>query len=590
MKSLINYFTTALMLLVLFTACESQWEEHTKTRELRGKSLMDVISENPETSVFASILQKTGYDELLGGDKMITVFAPVNAVLAGVDMNNVEALKSIVRNHLAYAGYPVSQGKFASEKVEMINGKNLRIEGVSINGVALLTETGKYNLTAANGILHLINGMIPVQKNIWEYLQSETNHIQVDFIKKQDKLVMDMEKSVQIGVTPSGKPLYDTIWRNENRMLKAHPINAENQNFTFILLPNPVIERIETKYQTYFMKDDAVLQDSIVRAELISDCVLLPVKITADGKYASLEGVKMDISNSNILEVYQASNGTVYRMNDADVKIYENKVKTIQVEGEDYFSFYADNMNAWMMRQRPLLHGGKDMVLNSPTTFITSYRYSDSDTTMNISINRTFSPRDATYNAGRVNNCYIEFKPVIHSVPYKIYWAAYNDYSAHINLPITLSINTGTRTVRVDTAITAQFSQKMLISFPDKPVVKRNSSGDVVNNFSLLHVFTSNRFKAGLPEEKQLFKSIINTDATLLPYIMPTKKATFTGEDDFFVKFEGEDQYGDKETIINPTYGQATILVANTSENRATNSGMIFLDYFKLVPVIDPNE
>ena len=66
MKSLINYFTTALMLLVLFTACESQWEEHTKTRELRGKSLMDVISENPETSVFASILQKTGYDELLG--------------------------------------------------------------------------------------------------------------------------------------------------------------------------------------------------------------------------------------------------------------------------------------------------------------------------------------------------------------------------------------------------------------------------------------------------------------------------------------------------------------------------------------------
>lgn len=67
----------------------------------------------------------------------------------------------------------------------------------------------------------------------------------------------------------------------------------------------------------------------------------------------------MDISTSKIQETYAASNGTVYKLSDADVKIYENKVKTIKIEGENYFSFYADNMNAWMVRYRPSLSGGK---------------------------------------------------------------------------------------------------------------------------------------------------------------------------------------------------------------------------------------
>ena len=101
----------------------------------------------------------------------------------------------MVRNHLAYASYPISQGKFAAEKVVMINEKNLQVEGLKINGVAVLNEAGKYNLTTANGILHLMNGIIPNQKNIWEYLQGESNHLQITFIKMHDRKAMDMEKS-----------------------------------------------------------------------------------------------------------------------------------------------------------------------------------------------------------------------------------------------------------------------------------------------------------------------------------------------------------------------------------------------------------
>ncbi|MHB9056940.1 MAG: fasciclin domain-containing protein, partial [Paludibacteraceae bacterium] len=536
------------------------------------------------------ILQKTGYDTLLTSDKMFTVFAPVNSALTGVDMNNMESLKSLVRNHLAYANYSISNGSFGVERIQMINEKKLLVDGLKINNVSVASDAGKYNLTTANGILHLMNGIIPSQKNIWEYLQGETNNLQVDYIKAQDRLIMDMDKSVQIGVTPSGKPLYDTIWRNENPFMILHPVNDESKNYTYALLPNTVVQRIESKYAKYFEKADQAKRDSIVRSELIADCILAPVVITADGRYASVGGVLMNISAANIRETYQASNGIVYRLSDADVKIYENKVKTLKIEGENYYSFYADNMNAWMMRERPTLSGGRDMVLNSPTVYLTKYLYSDADTTISVDINRTFSPSNGSYNVGRVNNCYIEYRQVINSVPYKIYWSAYDDYPSHINLPVSLSINTGKQTVTVDTAITCQFSQKMLISFPDQPRVNRLTTGNIENNFSPLYVFTSKRFKAGVQEEKQLFRANGYTDVTWSPLVAPVRTSNYMSDEDNFSFYTDSDTFGDMETIINPTYGVATFYIANTTEVRGTSPGMIFLDYFKLVPVVDPNE
>ena len=591
MKSYANYLAATFLVLFFMTACEAKWKEHTKINELRGKTLMEVISDNPETSVFASILQKTGYDVLLSGDKMMTVFAPVNSALSGLDMNNTDALKNLIKNHLAYANYTITNGSFDAERIMMLNNKYSTLDKAKINGISIVEEAGKYNLTAGNGVLHFVSGAIPSQKNVFEYLQSESGNLQSDFIQKQNRMIMDKEKSIQIGVTPTGKPLYDTIWRNENPFLQRYPLNDESQKFTYILLPNSVVQRIESKYAKYFANNNTEKQDSIVRAELISDCILAPVVITADGRYASLGNVLMDIRTANIKEKYEASNGIVYKLDDADVKIYENKVKTLKIEGEKYFSFYADNMNAWMMRERPSLSGGRDMVLNSPTTYNTTYKYEDADTTINIAINRTFSPRDATYNAGRTNNCYIEYRPVINSVAYKIYWSGYNDYPAHIDLPVVLSVNTGKQTVAVDTKITCKSSQKLLISLPEMPRVNRlSTNGNFVNNFSVNQVFTSSRFVAGVQEEKQLFKSPVNTDVALLPFVMPTKNTTYTEEENFFTYFEGDDSYGDKAKIINPTYGVATILISNTAENRATNSGMVFLDYFKLVPIVDPNE
>ena len=172
-----------------------------------------------------------------------------------------------------------------------------------------------------------------------------------------------------------------------------------------------------------------------------------------------------------------------------------------------------------------------------------------------------------------------------------MYWSAYNDYPSNINLPVSLSINTGKQTVSVTTHVTAKFSQKLMMSFPDRPRVHRNASTThIVNNFSANTTFASSRFVAGVQEEKQLKRFRLNDDPTLLGFALLSRNLENTGEDDFFNVFTGEDAFGNKDQVISPTYGTATILVANTTENRASNSGMIFVDYIKLVPVVDPNE
>lgn len=591
MKRALKNIAAVVMLIASLSACDTQWESHIAAKELKGKTLMQVISEDPDLSVFTSILKKTGYDTMLSGDKTLTVFAPVNTSLADVDMNNTETLKSIVKNHIAYTGYAIQGAAFTADSVVMINQKRSKIDGLNIDGIKVISENDGYNITVRNGVLHKMSGIIPIKQNIWEYLQTQTGHLQVDFIKSQDKLIMDMSKSIQTGVDAiTGKPLYDTVWHNMNPVLEAYPLNDETKNFTYVLLPNDVVNRIETKYAKYFAKNNQLKQDSIVRTELIKDCILLPVQINADGRFMSLDGVLIDVKKSDITKIYTASNGTVYSLLNADVKVYENKVKTIKIEAENYNSVYSNTTLAWMKRYRPTLSGGIDMVLNSATVDTTKYVYANADTTINVNIIKTYYPLTSSNSSG-VSNCYIEFKPVINSVPYKIYWSGYNDYASNINLATTLTINNGKTTETVNTRTTCRYSQKMLISFPDYPVVSRKSSdGTIINNFSNNYVLTSTRFTAGLQEEKQLYRSLVSEVTANIGFLLPRKNTAYTSEDDFFSFFSGNDQFGDKETIINPVYGKATILVANTTQLKGSTSGMIFIDYIKLVPVVDPNE
>lgn len=572
MKVILKYLIF-VSILGFFAAC-SPWEEHITVDGLRGETLFQQLSENPKTTTFAAIVKKVGYDSLLNGDQMLTVFAPTNTALASVNTDDTKAMLQLVKNHIAYSEYTIQEGGFNVGKVEMINAKNITINGLKLNGAGLNNTEGNYNIAVENGVIHLMDDTIPFQKNIYEYLKSQTGSLQTAFIQNQDKLIMDMEKSVQTGVNSDGKPVYDTVWINQNKFLENYPINDESKNFTYVLLPNNVIERIETKYSKYFVKPIASEQDSIVRSEFIKDCILAPVEITSNGKYISIDGVNMDINASNIEEVYKASNGLIYKLSDADVKIYENKLKTIIIQAENYDEKYSNNTDAWSIRQNSVFSGGKDVLLNSRTQFI-----SKSDTDSIVYNNIYYYPSSGvTYTGGIAsnNNSYLEFNPTINSVTYQIYWSAYDNIDWHYT-------NSNTREP-------VKFSEKMLISFPEADTVYRDSYATIRNNFSLTTAFTSTRFTAGVQEEKQLYRCYLSTLDVDAPYFILSRNYAYTSEDNYFNFYDTTDEFGDKENLICPTYGRATILVCNTSEYKTTYAGPILLDYIKLVPQVDPND
>lgn len=593
MKLMSIYRNVLIAICILcLPACDNQWDDHTEVKNGREKqTIMQVISSNPELSTFASILKETGYDTFLSGDKSVTVFAPKNSALESIDLDDEDAMRALVRNHIAFLSHPISNGQFQSDDIEMINTKRVKSENGKIDGLSLL----EYNLTTSNGLLHIIDGAITTRKNIWEYLLTRQELAQISFVKGLDRLEMDMDKSIQTGIDEFARPVYDTVWVNRNPILERYPLDDETLNFTFVLLNQNAANSIEAKYAKYFIRPTEAEQDSLLKVELFKDCVLLPVEISANGKYMSVDGVNMDISTANIIgSPYEASNGIIYELSDADVKVYENKLKTFIIEAEDYRSYYADG-DAWAKRSRSWASGGIDMMLNSQSRNYFSYVNEEEAT-----VTQTFTyysrnldgslPNNG--NMGRVSNCYIEFRPTLNSIGYKVYVVAHDDIAWHYD---------GSNRFNSDNWYPMVLEEKMLISFPDEQRLVRNSEdGTILNNFSTNSVFVAKSQAYDLyaenpgetdpkPEESQLLRYNVSTETANQGFFIVPGRVLPGDEEDENV-YQDSDEYGDKEVIICPRYGESTLFIANTVREKGTVSGMIFLDYIKFVPQVDEND
>jgi hypothetical protein len=382
---------------------------------------------------------------------------------------------------------------------------------------------------------------------------------------------MDMERSVQTGVDDNGQSLYDTVWTTRNVFLENFPLNDEKQLFTYILLDNAALTALKTKYAKYFAQpDDAAAQETI-DYEVTADLALTHQLITEAGRFLSLngDGLLVDIVSPPPTEdAYQASNGIVYKVSSADIKIYENKIKTQIIEAENYTDRWDDG-NGWALRYRNWASGGQDVMLKGTTRNTVPYVedvevdgvITQKDTVHQFAYDAKYRSNDAVAN--KASNAYLKYNPTLYSVPYKIYWVAYDDYEKHYTnfsdtqqLPMVLE-------------------QKLFISFPGKPALLRNSDAKISNNFSTNTVMAG-KSVAGIREETPLERYTVTTTNEGL-YILD-KPSTAT------------DAFGDPTTLISPAYGTATFFVANTPRELAANSGLLFLDYIKLVPLVDPND
>jgi len=318
----------------------------------RSKPLSALVAANPDLSTFAQVLDITGYADDLSSDVSYTVFAPSNSALATIDLADTAALRVMVQNHLSYKlVYADKEGNFVASKMQMLSQKLVSMVNNLVSGV----QVSRWNIASKNGVLHVVDGIIEERMNIWEYLQTQAGNPMVDMITSFNQRVMDKDRSVRIGVDSEGRSVYDTVWSYSNPYLMAVPLDNEMVTSTFLLLDEGALTALQTKYLKYFKQKDSLQTLSDILQEITTDMVLQYTAINNDGRYINTSGVLVDVNVADIADSYKASNGIVYKLTAADVKMYQNKIKPLVIEAEDFVASWPD---AWQKRSRTWASGG----------------------------------------------------------------------------------------------------------------------------------------------------------------------------------------------------------------------------------------
>lgn len=131
------------------------------------------IRSYPELSIFADMLEQTGYKDHLN-DK--TIWAPVNSSFTGVDLSDGDLVKKLVENHLLSNSPPYQyaiDGHFPL-KLVMINNKVLEATHINsqffMDGIRVIQP----NIPATTSVIHFLDGILQYKQNIWEYLSTAT--------------------------------------------------------------------------------------------------------------------------------------------------------------------------------------------------------------------------------------------------------------------------------------------------------------------------------------------------------------------------------------------------------------------------------
>ncbi len=548
-KKIISHLILIFCAVISFTACnEVAWENHIDSKK-NDMSLLQLVASRPELTTYHKMLKKSGYDQLLETPNGYTVFAPENSSWIGIDTTDTESITKLIGMTISYQTY-FSDNNQLFKPIKMVNGKYLvyDVNTNSFNGVSLLTK----DVAAKNGVLHTVDKMIDRKDNIWEYLSLKTDFKQYQFIKTLNTRVMDVVKSVEIGVYPDGKTKYDTVWNNINNFLDAYPLDNEDSVYTYIIVKNEGFDLLYNKYRSYFKSTTDFKTDSLTRFNICQDFVFKgKIDLENADTLVNIDGVKVPVKGSVVLESYNASNGKVYIIDQSNIRLKE-KIKPIKIEGEDYVG--VSNALYLFTRYKLWASGKHDIALASAETQSDTIWRKDMSVRDSV-VSKTYSLNSSVI--ANIVNFHVEFQPKVHSANYDIYYVAYDDIQTHFD-------------PSYKTFGAYRVTQKLFVSMPDaKKLFKgtTNTTAEVQNNYLGNTMCFAGVTKAGVHELTKLTKWNLTTTSQTL---------------------SSKDISSDAGIMVVPRAGKMTMWLCNSAINiTSSNQGLMFLDYILLVPRIN---
>lgn len=421
---------------ILFSACEKKWDEHNEiTDPLVGETLLDQVNKNPELSKFSEYLTQTGYDKVIASSKTFTVWAPTNAALQTVDpavINTAEKLMQFVGMHIAHQSFLTTDINQPFINVKTLSNKNVTLSKTAVAESTLLTK----DLYVGNGVLYTISAPILPKINAWEYLMS-TNTLQKNVLSQYTTTYVDTLVAEQIGIDPNtGRPVYkpgtgvfirndyrQKVFRDARGLASArHDINNEDSLFTYIVLTDAAFLAEKTKLERFYAAGDST--DSITSYNVVKDLVfkgILEKDNFPQTVYSAGDSVKFHLNASAVVETHRVSNGIVYVMNSIDYDLGVNgsddpyvKIKPVVIQGE--------NLAGDMLNYNAADRATRTRIRRNPNN---QQIYTDF-----LAENHARANYWIRYNA----------PSTVHSVKYKVYWVAVNDFQV-ATFPMSIAFN-----------------------------------------------------------------------------------------------------------------------------------------------------
>lgn len=287
MKNNIKYTLLTPALVLALAACQDNWDEHYDQypdTTFGNSSLYEAIKSESDLSDFCKVIDATRmfanskmtvttYKELLNSDQVFTVWAPkngtfnVDSLLEMCKTQNGDSLveSQFLMNHIARYSH-ADNGK--KQTITTLNSKYLKVDNLVAGNANLVS--GKYNMTAANGVLHTIDEPIAFQYNLYEKLINLDKYSHIGkFFRSYHINRFDESSSLATGANDEGKTVYiDSVFYTYNSLWSSYaPINLEDSSYLIVMPTKEVWDSIYKEAKPYYdyssYSSDSVKNDSV---------------------------------------------------------------------------------------------------------------------------------------------------------------------------------------------------------------------------------------------------------------------------------------------------------------------------------------
>lgn len=242
-------------------SCTDTWNEHYEaqpTVTFDGTTMKALEQSAPD---FAAVVKAVGYDRELNSANVYTIWAPQtcnkDSLLALAKTDSAAVVDRFIKNHIAR--YAISDNG-SEQEIKLMSNKKAVMNSNKFGTSELVA--GKTNISCTNGVIHLINGNINYQHNIFELIEKTYTDFPDDskkvkggslyaFLEAFNADSLDEKRSVSRGVDENGEKIWvdSVVIRNNTALVNMDAaVYEEDSSFIAII---PSIPAFQKRYAIY---------------------------------------------------------------------------------------------------------------------------------------------------------------------------------------------------------------------------------------------------------------------------------------------------------------------------------------------------